>query len=297
MKRGFPALAVATVIATFAQIALGGLVRNSGSGLGCRDQWPLCNGEPYPGWNVHAIIEYSHRTFGALTSVLLLATFVAALLLFRRSNRALVLSSGAALVVVAFEIPLGALVVFQNLAAFLVVAHFAVAMGILACTLVTAVLALAELGGQASSSMTRWLMLGIAVLALVTFLSGSAVVASGADDACHSWPLCQGGFNFDFSGANAFTMVHRGSAGVLLLLAVIAAARSWLGMRDAGFWPEAVLASVLIQAAIGVGAAIYGSTVLFDTLHVAMAAAVWGVSLAALVAVLLPRGRPAVAAA
>jgi len=71
----FRRLAVVTALFAYLQIALGGLVRVSGSGLGCPD-WPLCNGRPYPPANLHSIIEYSHRTVGAVTVVLIIATVV-----------------------------------------------------------------------------------------------------------------------------------------------------------------------------------------------------------------------------
>src|SRR6266849_7992348 len=79
---GFRKLAVATAIFAYLQIALGGVVRVSGSGLGCPD-WPLCNGRPYPPADLNAIIEYSHRTVGAVTGVLIIATVVAAWAVFR----------------------------------------------------------------------------------------------------------------------------------------------------------------------------------------------------------------------
>src|SRR5260370_35897342 len=61
-----------------------------------------------------------------------------------------------------------------------------------------------------------------AIAAGATFfllLTGSTVVASGADEACRSWPLCGAGFTPDFAGVNAYTMLHRGA--VLLSAALL----------------------------------------------------------------------------
>ena len=69
----FRRLAVVTAVFAYLQIALGGVVRVSGSGLGCPD-WPLCHGRPYPPADAHAIIEYSHRAVGSVTGVLIIAT-------------------------------------------------------------------------------------------------------------------------------------------------------------------------------------------------------------------------------
>jgi len=51
----FRRLAVVTAVFAYLQIALGGVVRVSGSGLGCPD-WPLCQGRPYPPADAHAML-------------------------------------------------------------------------------------------------------------------------------------------------------------------------------------------------------------------------------------------------
>src|SRR5258708_39896703 len=79
---GFRRLALVTAIFAYLQIALGGLVRVSGSGLGCPD-WPLCHGRPYPPADPHAVIEYSHRAVGSVTGILIIATVVLAWVVFR----------------------------------------------------------------------------------------------------------------------------------------------------------------------------------------------------------------------
>jgi heme A synthase len=99
------------------------------------------------------------------------------------------------------------------------------------------------------------------------------VVASNADAACHSWPLCGGGFAPDFSGANAFTMLHRGSVllvGVLIVYVAIAALRQ-PGLRAVGI---ATLGVFALQVAVGAGAALTDAG-FFNGLHVAIATLVW----------------------
>ena len=53
------------------QISLGGFVRVTGSGLGCPD-WPLCYGKIIPPMNYHTLIEWGHRSSGALLGLLIL---------------------------------------------------------------------------------------------------------------------------------------------------------------------------------------------------------------------------------
>jgi heme A synthase len=82
----FQRLAVLTTVFAYTQIVLGAIVRVSGSGLGCGDDWPLCRGHLLPPLNAQAIVEYAHRTVGSLTGVLLIVTMVVGWLTFRHSQ-------------------------------------------------------------------------------------------------------------------------------------------------------------------------------------------------------------------
>jgi heme a synthase len=274
----FRLLAALTAVCAYLQISLGGVVRVSGSGLGCEDQWPLCNGHPYPALEVHAVIEYAHRTFGALTSLLMLATAVAAWAVYRRRRPLVAWFATAAVAVVALEIPLGALVVFKELAGVLVLAHLAVALAILGLLVATAALATPVAPAAPDASFQR-LALALVGATYLLLLTGSAVVASGADDRCHSWPLCGGGLQPQFGGVDAFTMVHRfgaALAGLLLLYVLAGALRRFRAVPGLPLAAALTLAAFLVQALlVGPGAALAVSPALFDGLHVAFATAVW----------------------
>ena len=49
----FRKLTLFTAIVTYALVVLGGIVRVTGSGLGCPD-WPLCYGQPLPSQQTEA---------------------------------------------------------------------------------------------------------------------------------------------------------------------------------------------------------------------------------------------------
>ena len=263
----FRRLAFTTAFFAYLQIALGGVVRVTGSGLGCPD-WPLCHGRPFPAADVHSIIEYSHRTVGSITGVLVIATVILAWIVFARARPLVPVLATSTLVAIAAEGGLGGVVVATDLKPWLVLLHLALAMLILGLLLATAVLSL-----PASVGERRRLPAFGAAATYVLLLTGSTVVASGADESCHSWPLCGSGFTPDFAGANAFTMLHRGAAlviGVLLVYALIDV------LRAKGLRPVAIATLVVfaLQVTVGAGAALTDNS-FFNGLHVATATLVW----------------------
>ena len=288
--RNFRLLAFTTAVFAYMQIALGGVVRVTGSGLGCPD-WPLCHGRPYPPAEIHSIIEYSHRSVGTVTGVLVIATVVLAWVVFHKQRPVVALVATGSLIAIAAEGGLGAIVVAQELQPWLVLVHLALAMLILGCLIATAILSLPPSAGFAR--VRPQALVGAAATYLL-LLTGSTVVASNADASCHSWPLCGGGLTPDFAGANAFTMLHRGSALVLGALIAYVAIRA---ITERGLRPAAVATLVVLglQVAVGAGAAVTDAAA-FNGLHVAIATLVWAGMLS--IAVLtLPRAdaRPALA--
>jgi heme A synthase len=272
----FRRLAVLTAVFAYLQIALGGVVRVSGSGLGCPD-WPLCHGRPYPPADVHAIIEYSHRAVGSVTGVLIIATVISAWLVWRARRPIVAWLATASLIGVVGEGLLGAGVVANELASWLVLIHLGLAMVIIGFLVATAVMAMPPWNGVTDPGFRRLAAIATGG-AYLLLLTGSTVVASGADTACRSWPLCGAGFTPDFTGMNAFTMLHRGSVlviGAVLVLFLVRAA------RRPGLAPSAIATLVVfgLQVAVGAGAALTDGS-LFNGLHVALATLVWAGTLA-----------------
>ncbi|HEY0830908.1 MAG TPA: COX15/CtaA family protein [Candidatus Dormibacteraeota bacterium] len=265
----FRRLAFTTAFFAYLQIALGGVVRVTGSGLGCPD-WPLCHGRPYPAADIHSIIEYSHRTVGSVTELLIAATAILAWVVWRTRRPVVAWLATASLVAGLSEALLGAGVVVNELASWLVLFHLALAMIILGCLIATAVMALPVSTGVPSFRRPAALA---AAATYVLLLTGSTVVASNADAACHSWPLCGAGYALDFTGANAFTMLHRGAVllvGVLIVYVAITALRR-AALRPVGL---ATLVVFGLQVAVGAGAALTDAA-FFNGMHVAIATLVW----------------------
>jgi heme A synthase len=272
---GFRRLALGTAIFAYLQIALGGLVRVSGSGLGCPD-WPLCHGRPYPPADPHAIIEYSHRAVGSLTGILIIATVVLAWVVFRTRRPIVAWLASASLIGVVGEGILGGVVVANALLPWLVVVHLGLAMIILGFLLAAAVMAAPPAPGVSDRNFRR-LAAVVTGLTYVLLLTGSTVVASNADRGCQTWPLCGGGFALDFNGANAYTMLHRGAVlviGILIVYALVSAVRRWGMQSGIGRSAAATLLVFVAQIAVGAGSAVTDGA-FFNGLHVALATLVW----------------------
>ena len=66
-----------TVFYNVLVIVWGALVRASGSGAGCGNRWPLCNGQIVPvSPGFHTVIEFTHRMMVAGSTLLILALLV-----------------------------------------------------------------------------------------------------------------------------------------------------------------------------------------------------------------------------
>ena len=98
-------------------ILWGGVVRASGSGAGCGDHWPFCNGEIIPSNPaLNTVVEFAHRVSSGLALPAVVALVVGAFALFGRGSavRKAAVASG---VFIVLEAALGAgLVLFEYVA-------------------------------------------------------------------------------------------------------------------------------------------------------------------------------------
>jgi len=274
----FAKLAVGASIATYVLIVVGGLVRATDSGLGCPD-WPACFGQWVPPPELHAWIEHSHRLVAALAvGPLVAAVGLITLFSARRRDRTLLVAALVTGILVILQALLGGQVVIQQLRAELVTAHLAMALTVLALTIV-----IAERAGNgvlpllAARQPGRLVALtGIAVF--VQMLLGSWVSGTGAGLAFPDFPLMDGRlWPSTVSTAAVVQLTHRALAVVVALL-VLWTARQ---VRQAAVTPRtrrlAGLAVVLVLIQIALGAANVWSrlSALFVVPHLAVGAALW----------------------
>jgi heme A synthase len=257
--RRFRRLSDLTVLATFALIVLGGIVRVSESGLGCgpggsgTEGWPLCNGEAIPFFhNTEVIVEFSHRTLAAIVTALIALLAWTAYRHLREMRWPLRLTVAAG-VLVLVQAALGGLTVEKSLAEELVAAHLGLAMILIGLMLWISVrarveLAAAEPGAAKAGSPVRPPVRGLkpftvaaAVLLLCAIVAGGYVAGTeeegihgsganvaGAHMACgEQFPGClnQGVAPFGESRLSDIHLTHRmfvygATLAILLLLGV-----------------------------------------------------------------------------
>lgn len=230
----FQRLALATAVATYVLVVIGGTVRVTNSGLSCPD-WPTCHGRLVPTADGHVLIEYFHRLFASLVSVLIVATAVVAWLRHRR-DRAIVTLSSVAIGVLLVQIGLGGATVTQKLSPEIVTAHLGTAMLLLATVTLTAMTALARgrpfaRPGSVPIAKARAFRTAATVAAAgmyVLLLSGGYTASSGAGTSCSGWPLCNGQVIPD---GTRYVHIHFFHRVVVVLVTIAFAVLVWAAMR------------------------------------------------------------------
>ncbi|MEO8638560.1 MAG: heme o synthase [Chloroflexota bacterium] len=274
----FAKLAVAASIATYVLIVVGGLVRATDSGLGCPD-WPACFGQWVPPAELHAWIEHSHRLVAALAvGPLVGAVGLITLFSARRRDRPLLVAALVTGVLVILQALLGGQVVIQQLRAELVTAHLAMALTVLALTIVIADRATSGALPPSAAGLPGGLVAGTGIAVLAQMLLGSWVSGTGAGLAFPDFPLMDGGlWPSTAAGGAVVQLAHRALAVAVALLVLWTASR----IRRAAVTPRtrqlATLAVGLVLVQIALGAANVWSrlSALFVVPHLAVGAALW----------------------
>lgn len=174
----FRRLAAATVVSLYVIVITGSLVRLTGSGLGC-EGWPGCEeGAFFPEADHHAFIEFGNRVFGIFPITLSVVTAIAA----RRLPRWLFATAVAVALLTLAEAPLGLATIRYELPPEMVMVHFLVALLALAGAIVVLVEASRRERGAPPLSFPRELRVGGLVLAfasLALVVTGTLVTGAG----------------------------------------------------------------------------------------------------------------------
>ncbi|MFI5250018.1 MAG: heme A synthase [Gemmatimonadales bacterium] len=212
----------------FVHSVFGAIVRISGSGMGCGEHWPDCNGSLVPTFTSYTtVVELTHRGLAAA----LLAVTAALVVVARRSARgdgaagtrgSVLRAASLALGLEVVAALVGMVVVMLALSSrALIAVHYTIAMAILA-TLVIAVQRSGGLGaavirrGDASPRTYRGAA-AAAGIAFVTVVFGALTAnLAGAAESCLGFPWCRLGMT-DLSGTLPVQITHRALALLLFL--------------------------------------------------------------------------------
>src|SRR5437870_11430576 len=279
MPRRFLTLAWAATVCTYLLIVLGAVVRITGSGLGCGEHWPLCNGHLFPPLNdIGTVIEWSHRLVAGLVTILVVALAVPGLAPGVRKSNARFVALGLLIV----QVLLGAVTVKLALPAWTVILHLGTAMLLLATLIVAARGPRLIPGSPRLRAGSVRAGLVALVLGFVTVLLGALTANLGAGTACLGFPLCNGHLLPDGNSLRLLQWIHRLLAYTLFGYVVWWAVRSKRG----GAW--AVAAVVTLQVVVAAAMVLLALPRPLQAMHVAIGTGVWA---ALVLAVVGGRGR------
>lgn len=263
----------AAVVALSLLIVIGGgIVRLTGSGLGC-SSWPNCSpGEfapEYTAQNLHDMIEWTNRM---LTGVLVAGVAVFIVVAWWRvglRNR-ITLSGLAQLAIVLLNAVVGGISVLTGLNPWVVAGHFLAAMLLVGTAAASYELVLLEGRGRPAPT-SRPLAGLLVVITGVVVVLGTAVSGSGPHSGDDNATNRMG---FDWT---AVTIVHGVAAAAMLVIALIYAA----GISPAGRFREVrrrsqvFLGLVVLQGVVGIVQAMTNLPIVMVIVHLLMAAMLW----------------------
>jgi protoheme IX farnesyltransferase len=277
-------LAWTAAFSAFGLIVLGGIVRITGSGMGCGDHWPKCNGEWFPPLDLPTMIEIGHRWAAVLVSILVVALGVVTWKRHRAEPR---LRNPAILAVglLLLQVLLGAVTVKLELPAVVVIVHLANAMALLGTILVAGLRANEQAGpsegvtaGVASGSprSPHYRLTALAAaLGFIVVLLGALVANYHAGFVCQGFPLCSGSLLPPRTPFGAIHWIHRVAAFAFL------GYMGWLTFRlrrdESPLFRPASMVLMLVVAQIGIAAAMVLNLLPtgLRAVHLLMGTAIW----------------------
>lgn len=268
MTRRYARLAWAAAAATYLLIVLGGIVRITGSGLGCGNHWPICNGRLFPPLDdIKTLIEWNHRLLAAVVSVL-----VAGLAAYTWRLRGGAGEGGKgkgpsplgyySLTLLVIQVLLGAITVKLDLPPWTIILHLGTAMALFATLLIIA-------RGPVARPPAP-MAIAVPALGFLTVLAGALVANLGAASACLGFPLCNGQAIPAGNYLQAVHWTHR------LLAYALTAGVAWWAVRARTRATVGALVLVAVQIGVGATMVLSGLPPAWQAAHVAAGTAVWG---------------------
>ncbi|MBI5030019.1 MAG: heme A synthase [Chloroflexi bacterium] len=279
-SKAFRTVAVATIIMTYLLVVVGGIVRVTGSGLGCPD-WPLCEGRIIPTLEGATLIEFSHRLVTTVVSTLIFATAIFSWLRYRTLKwvfRPAIL----AVALLGLQIVLGGITVLLELPPAIVGIHLGNALILFASLIIAMMYAFrpetASLIGKAWKEKLPRLAVASTIGTFILIISGTVVTGTSAHYACTTWPLCEDQLIPTGGTLAIIAATHRYVASIIGLLILYTLIETWRTKRHvSSVFNASIITLVLMVAQIVVGALFVqmGFPVWVGILHLAVSAATW----------------------
>ncbi len=272
-------IALASCVALFLVITSGAFVRLTGSGLGC-ENWPSCGDKPYPEQGFHAFVEFGNRMVALVGILLTLGTWLASRRVEGLSRWGRLAALGAFLVAVA-QIPMGGITIAVDLHPLAVMTHFLLGLAAFGLALIAALEAWSLRAGMARPAGPRWLRRVVTWVGLpvcITLVVTGAVATASGPHPGSSEDVERLGL-----GIVDTVYVHVRAAAIFGIGVLVV---GWFLRRMRGEYPGLAriwigLLAVLVAQAI-LGEVQYRNALPWGLVlvHVVLASAIWGFSLA-----------------
>ena len=266
---------------------LGGIVRVTGSGLGCPD-WPLCYGQLFPPLELKAIIEYTHRFVAMIFGIFILFVSSMSLFLYRR-QKIIIFVSSILFILLIVQGLLGAYTVMSELNPWMVTLHLSNGYLLIAFLVVLKIFTTyLEPKERNDFLMRRRLPKNLAILniLLVGFfflvsVSGAYLRGEEASFQCLSWPLCHSAFIPD-NIISQVNMLHRYVVGLFTLYMIWV---GYLGYKFLSIYKNPMIKNMLtltlflyvMQIVIGAIMALTSMNAVLRVIHLFGSAFTWTV--------------------
>jgi protoheme IX farnesyltransferase len=256
LARAVHPLAIATAVATFLLILIGGLVHGTGSSLACPD-WPTCYGTMMPRMEGGVLVEHSHRLAAGSVMILTLGLLIVIATSKEPLHRRLRPLAALAMSLVIVQAVLGGVTVLLRLPTPVSTMHTGVSVLFFVTVLYLAVRTRPERAGKVALPLPRrvvWLALVSVVAVYFQMVLGGLVRHSGAALACTDLPLCRGAIWPDAYPTVLIHVLHRLNALVVGGLVIASSIVTWRQARGrTGLRALALIAPVLVLVQIALG--------------------------------------------
>ena len=222
MEKWLKPFAVLSTFTMFIVMIAGSLVTKTDSGLGCGNDWPLCNGKFVPEYTLASMIEYSHRLITGIAGIIVVV-FTMLCWRYYRGNREVRALALFGLLFIVVESIMGASAVIWPQSSPVLALHFGFSLLAYSGVFLLTVFVLQRdkmnsmVQAPVSSAFRKWIW-GITLYAYGVVYLGAYVRHTGSSMGCSDWPLCNGQLIPQLSGQAGIQFMHRIAAFVLLIL-------------------------------------------------------------------------------